>query len=121
MTLTENSSAVTNDTQGPPEISTPLEIAVGIHFHVLVALNLVILVTLNLKMRFYKNVYCLFPSGVKFKTLSLDILNQHQDLSPGNQSIVASVESLMVKLLMAFLLSCRDFSRMYLSTNAMVS
>ena len=34
MTLTENASVVTNDTQGPQvEISTPQEIAIGIHCH----------------------------------------------------------------------------------------
>ena len=34
MTLTENLSVVTNDTQGSREISTAPEIAVGTHFHV---------------------------------------------------------------------------------------
>ena len=33
MTLTENSSVITNDTQGPWKISTPPEVAVGTHFH----------------------------------------------------------------------------------------
>ena len=36
----------------------------------------------------------------KFKTLSWDILGQHQHLSPASQSIFASVESLMMKLFM---------------------
>ena len=39
------------------------------------------------------------------KTLSWDILSQHQQLSPSNQSIFASVESLIMKLLIVFLLS----------------
>ena len=36
----------------------------------------------------------------KFKTLPWDILSQHQHLSSANQSIFASVESLMIRLLM---------------------
>ena len=32
-TLTENSSVITNDTQGPQKYPTPQEIAVGTHFH----------------------------------------------------------------------------------------
>ena len=45
-------------------------------------------------------MYCVFLSRGKFKTLPQDILSQHQQLSPTNQSIFSSVESLMMKLLM---------------------
>ena len=55
-------------------------------------------------------MYYVYPSRGKLKTLSWDILNLHQHLSAANQSIFPSVESLMMKLLMAFLLSWRDFS-----------
>ena len=56
-------------------------------------------------------MYRVFPSRGKFKTLSWDILSQHQHLSPANQSVFASVESLMMKLLVGFLLSWRDLSQ----------
>ena len=56
-------------------------------------------------------MYCVFRSRGKSKTLPWDIWNQHQHLSPTNQSIFALAENLMMKLSMAFILSWRDFSQ----------
>ena len=59
-----------------------------------------VLVALNLKTRCYKIIYCVFSNRAKFNTLSWHILSEHQHLSPVNQSIFASMENLMMRLLM---------------------
>ena len=66
-------------------------------------------VALNLKMRYYKIMFYVFPSRGKFKTLSWDLLSQHQHLSPANQSIFDEI------------INGEIFLRYQLSTYTMVS